>query len=70
MSMLFSGPKAPSPPPPPPNPPTLANPSIAETGLAERSRLSNAEGAGFNGTDLTGPQGVQSTSTTKTQLGG
>lgn len=64
MSFLF--PKAPAPPPPPPAAPTLANPSIAEQGAAERQRLASAEGQGYSGTDVTGGQGAANPQTTAT----
>lgn len=68
--MAFLFPKTPAPPPPPPNPASPADASIMEQGAAERTALANAEGAGFNGTDVTGGQGTKSPTTTKTTLGG
>jgi hypothetical protein len=67
MSFMF--PSAPPPPPPPPAPPQLGQPSIAEQGAAERQALANAQGAGSNGTDVTGGQGAAAPTTTKTLLG-
>ncbi len=69
MSTLFGGPAAPAPPPPPPNPPSLAQPSIMQAGMAEKNRLAAQAGGGFNGTDVTGPQGAKAPNTTKTLLG-
>lgn len=66
----MSTPPAPQAPPPPPNPATLSTPSIIEQGAAERARLAGAEGSGLDGTVLTGGQGVQNVSTTKSLLGG
>jgi hypothetical protein len=54
MSFLFPHPAAPTPPPPPPNPANIASPSIIEQGAAERSQLAGAQGAGSDGTDVTG----------------
>ena len=65
--MLGSAPSAPPPPPPPPIPPTLATPSVAQSGAAERARLQAQEGAGFNGTDVTGGKGLPAPETTKTK---
>ena len=70
MSFLFGSPQAPPPPPPPPAAPRIANPSIAEQGTSERQALAGAEGAGTNGTDVTGGQGAANPSTTKSLLGG
>jgi hypothetical protein len=70
MSMLFGGPKLPDPPPPPPNPANLAAPSIMEQGAAERKTLAGAQGAGSDGTNVTGGQGASAPSTTKSLLGG
>ena len=65
MSFLFGGgPSAPPPPPPPPSAPQPAQPSIAEQGAAERQALAGAEGAGSDGTDVTGGRGVQAPQTT------
>lgn len=69
---LFSSPKAPPPPPPPPAAPQMASPSVAQSAAIEKETLASAEGAGSNGTDVTGGQGVSkgSTNTTKSLLGG
>lgn len=70
MSFLgIGGPKAPAPPPPPPNAPSLAQPSIAEQGAAERNSAASAMGQGSNGTDVTGGSGAAPPSTTKSLLG-
>lgn len=69
MSMLFSSPAAPPPPPPPPNAPRMAQPSIMSQGASERSQIEGEEGAGFNGTDVTGGQGAKAPATTKSLLG-
>lgn len=71
MSFIMGGgPSAPPPPPPPPTAAAPAQPSIAQQGAAERASLSNAAGAGFSGTDVTGGQGASAPSTTKSLLGG
>lgn len=73
-ALFGGGQKPPPPPPPPPNAPTLAQPSIAEQGAAARASLQGAEGAGLNGTDVTGGSGAPPPTTTntpaKTLLGG
>lgn len=56
---IFSPPDM-TPPPPPPippaaNPPTFASGEIAKSAASAKSRAHAAEGAGFNGTDLTQP---------------
>ena len=75
MSVLL--PSAPAPPPPPPNPPQLS--TVAQQSAEERQRTASAQGAGSDGTDITGGQGVKPPNTTanpggstapKTQLGG
>ena len=68
MSFLFGSPKAPPPPPPPPNAPSMASPSIAEQGAAERQTLASAAGAGFTGTDVTGGRGAANPQTTATPV--
>ena len=62
MSFLF--PSAPAPPPPPPNPSNLATQSISEQGAAQASALANANGAGYDGTDVTGGKGAKDPTTT------
>jgi hypothetical protein len=69
MSTLFGGPSVPAVPPPPPKPPSLAQPSIMSSGMAEKQRLATQAGGGFNGTDITGPQGAKAPTTTKSLLG-
>lgn len=71
MSMPF-GPSTPAPPPPPPSAPQAASPSIAQNAAVQKETLANAEGAGNNGTDVTGGQGAKAPSTTasKSLLGG
>jgi hypothetical protein len=75
--MSFLAPKAPAPPPvppAPPAPPTPASTSIIETGATQRAAVTGADGAGFEGNDVTGGQGAPSPSTTanpqKSLLGG
>lgn len=70
MSMVFGSPKAPAPPPPPPAAPQIASPSVAQAASMEKETLASAEGAGLNGTDVTGGQGVKEATTTKSLLGG
>lgn len=71
---MLGGGNSPPPPPPPPNAPSLAQPSIAEQGASARAAMQGAEGAGFNGTDVTGGQGAAAPQTTaqptKSLLGG
>jgi hypothetical protein len=60
---LFSAPAAPAVPPPPPlppaaPPPTIASGSVQQAGASSKAKSAIAAGAGFNGTDLTGGQGV------------
>lgn len=65
--MSFLAPKAPAPPPvppAPPAPPTPASTSIIEQGATQRATIAGAEGAGFEGMDVTGGQGAQTPSTT------
>lgn len=66
---MFGSPPVPAAPPPPPNAATLATPSVLDQGQAESARLAGAEGAGSNGTDVTGGQGAKAPATTKTVLG-
>lgn len=66
---MFS-PKAPAAPPPPPAAPQLGNTSIMAQATAERETLADSEGAGLNGTDLTGGQGAAAPATTRSLLGG
>lgn len=54
LMSLFSPPAAPTPPPPPPAAPQLGANSIAQQGAQQRQALSNADGGGFDGTDVTG----------------
>lgn len=69
--MSFLMPSAPTPPPPPPNPVNLNSPSVMQQGMAERSRLAGAEGAGLDDTVKTSGQGVTDVAkTTKSILGG
>lgn len=69
---FLSGPSAAnSPPPPPPlppaaNPPTYASSGIQATGAASRKKA--AEGAGFEGSLFTGPQGAAAGPTAKQSL--
>ena len=63
MAALFSSPPSPAPAPPPPAPPTL-NASLAEQGAAARARIAGAQGAGTNGTAVTGGQGAADPQTT------
>jgi hypothetical protein len=68
--MSFLMPSPPTPPPPPPNPVNLSSPSVLQQGMAERSRLESAEGAGFGDTLKTGGQGVTDVAkTTRSLLG-
>lgn len=68
---LFSSPSPPPPPPPPPAAPQQASPSVMQSAALEKETLASAEGAGLNGTDKTGGQGVTGQQqTTKTLLGG
>ena len=67
--MFGHQPEATGVPPPPPNPPQLQSPSLIQAGTAERTRLNSAEGQGFNGTDVTGGQGLKAPTTTKSLLG-
>ena len=67
---MLGTPSAPPPPPPPPAPPTMATPSIAQSGAAERARLQSEGGMGFAGTDVTGGAGLKAPTTTKSLLGG
>lgn len=67
-----SPPQQAAPPPPPPlppaaNPPTYASSAIQATGAAARKRA--AEGAGFEGSLFTGPQGADAGPTAKQRLG-
>lgn len=70
--MSFFGPRAPDPAPPPPNPTNPAAASIMEQGAAERSKLAGAEGAGSDGTNVTGGKAAapSTTNNQKSLLGG
>ena len=70
LSPSISTPPPPPPPPPAANPATMANASTQATGQSAKQRMAAAEGAGFEGSLFTGPQGVASgsTPTAKQQL--
>lgn len=68
MGILGSMPTPPAPPPPPPaaNPPTYASSAVQGAGASNRKKA--AEGAGFEGSLFTGPQGAAPAPTAKQGL--